>query len=110
MPERYSEILARCLAVEDKAYRDQVLAAQDAATRRAVRHMMAGIARRLTNYIVHAGAGDEQLTARQRRYMRNARLKAIPESWLRQRVEKMVREHFMDSGTTQHHEQERASP
>lgn len=94
MPERYADILARCLAFEDKAHRERVLLGLDPETAVVVRSQLQGLAKRLTAHIAYAGINDEQITKEQRRARRRERLEAIPEPWLRERVEVMVREHF----------------
>lgn len=96
MTERYVGIVVECLAHEDKSHRDAVLARYpDQAP--GARHLMDGIAQRLSAWVRHAGANGkgrnrEPYTKEERRQLRNERLETIEPPWLRDRVETMVRE------------------
>lgn len=103
MTNRYATILANCLEREEKSQRDAVLAELSPEIRVIICSQLQGIARRLTAYIVHAGAREHHLSAEQRRQLRRERLAAIKERWLRERVEAMVRERFE---TREHRPQE----
>lgn len=94
MPDRYRDILTRCLQFESKAERDAVLADYNLATQAFVRGMMGALARRLATRIRYTGRDNDDLTANDRRALRNTRLAEIEPAWLRERVETMVREHF----------------
>jgi hypothetical protein len=102
MTVHYSTILTQCLAHKDKIHREQVLLQHDPATVEIVRRVMQGIAKRLANYIVHAGARDYDLTAADRRKLRRERLAAIREPWLRERVSAMVKERYPKYRAAQH--------
>lgn len=84
MTDRYAAIVDRCLADEDKARRDRVLAEYPENVQRIVRGMIAQLAKRLTEYVAR---GED-------RTERNRRLAAIREPWLRERVRQMVIERF----------------
>lgn len=90
----YSQLLTRCLAVEDKAHRDAVLAKYSPQVRAIMQSQMQGIAKRLANHIYFADDREQSLSREQRRELRRRRLAAIREPWLRDRVEAMVREMF----------------
>lgn len=96
MTDQYSTILARCLARQDKAHRDAVLAEYPPHTQAIMRRMMQGIAKRLAAYIVNAGAREWNINAGDRRRLRRERLAAIKEPWLRERVEVIVKEMFAE--------------
>jgi len=85
-PIRYSEILDRCLAHEDKAHRDAVLAEFPENVQRIVRGLMTGIAKRLASYVRVSAKRERHLDRNVRRQRYRQRLDAIHPPWLRQRV------------------------
>lgn len=112
MPERYSEIAARCLALEDKAHREAILARYDKHIQASVRHLMDGLAQQHAARVRYAGAGrrirmgpgDYRLmTAAERKALGRQRLAAIEPEWLRRRVRAKVLEQL---ATIQRHQQQ----
>lgn len=103
MSYRYRDILAQCLAHEDKAHRDRVLARYPDHVAQMVRAVMKGLAKHRTAWVRHAGAGRRvkegpweyrPMNKEERRALRNVRKATIEPEWLRRRVETMVRERY----------------